>query len=130
MRRYLCVTCRERSSSEVLIRIQSNTLPNYCYNLRKSDEDYDEISPALLDWGIDIELEWNAVVDYDMAKITEEHVRDTPSTTDLLCSPGKYTETDYKLDSIYKSFGKTWFNDETNLPREAIGFALNGVMIA
>ena len=130
MKQYLCVTCRERSADEVLIRIQANTLPNYCYNLRTSADNYDALDPALIHWGIDIELDWNPIVDYDMAKITEDHVRDIPLTTDLLCSPGNYTDTDYKLDSLYKSFGNTWSGHGSNLPREVIGFALNGAMIA
>ena len=62
-------------------------------------------SHALQAQTLDIELEWNAVVDQSMGKITQDHVKDIPTTTELLCSPGKYTDADYKLDSIYKNFG-------------------------
>ena len=103
-------------------------MPNYCYNL-KHDDTFTALDPKPLDWAVDIELTWNAIVDYDMGKITESHVVDTPSTTDLLCSPGKYTDTEYKVDSIYKSFGTTWFGD-SNLAPEFVGYLLNGSPIA
>ena len=64
-----------------------------------------------------------------MGKIKEDNVKDVPTTTDLLCTPGKYTEADYKVDSIYKSFGTTWWGS-TNFAKEIVGISLNGVMYA
>ena len=94
-----------------------------------SSTDYTAVDPPLLDWGIDIELTWNAIVDYDMGKIKEDNVKDVPTTTDLLCTPGKYTEAEYKVDSIYKNFGTTWWGS-TNFAKEIVGISLNGVMFA
>ena len=65
----------------------------------------------------------------DDAKITEDFVKDTTLTTDLLCSPGKYTDTYYQLDSIYRSFGNR-FSGFSDMPREIVGVALNGMMLA
>lgn len=91
MYRYLCITCRERDD-EVLIRLQSNGVPNYCPKLKyyekiasadsgddeasdkaddisvHSDVDFDVVAnqsldPAIESWGVDIELSWNKVVD-------------------------------------------------------------------
>lgn len=54
----------------------------------------------------------------------------TPTaTTDLLCSAGKYTGSDYKQDNIYISFGSTW-NGDANLPSEVVGVLLNGTLLA
>ena len=76
-----------------------------------------------------MEMTWNPVVDLGMGKILDDNVKDVPTTTDLLCSPGKYTDTDYKLDSIYKSFFTTW-DDESDLAPEFVGYLLNGSLIA
>ena len=62
------------------------------------------------------------------AKITDAMVKDVPSTTDLLCSPGKYTDTAWKLSKIYQGFGPTWAG-KSDFPREAVGITLDGVMI-
>ena len=80
-------------------------------------------------WGLDLEFSWNKEVDMSMAKITDDNVVDIPATTDLLCSPGKYTETDYKLDTIVKTFGTTW-SGQSDLAREMFGMALNGMIFS
>lgn len=116
-------------SDEVLIRIQTNGVTDYCQGIKYDDSTYTEISPAPENWGIDIELSWNKKVTMDDAKITEDFVKNTPLTTDLLCSPGKYTDTFYQLDSIYRSFGNT-FSGFSDMPREIVGVALNGMMLA
>ena len=128
--RYLCITCRMKAESdEVLIRIQTNGVTDYCQGIKYDDSTYTEISPAPENWGIDIELSWNKKVTMDDAKITEDFVKNTPLTTDLLCSPGKYTDTFYQLDSIYRSFGNT-YSGFSDMPREIVGVALNGMMLA
>lgn len=128
--RYLCITCRMKAESdEVLIRIQTNGVTDYCQGIKYDDSTYTEISPVPENWGIDIELSWNKKVSMDDAKITEDFVKNTPLTTDLLCSPGKYTDTFYQLDSIYRSFGNT-FSGFSDMPREIVGVALNGMMLA
>ena len=120
------MTCSQRDDGEVLIRIQTNTVPDYCQNIDFENEDPIE-SPV--QWGIDLEVSWNKAVDMSMAKITADNVVDIPNTTDLLCSAGKFTETDYKLDSIIKSFGTTW-SGQSDLAREMVGISLNGLLIA
>ena len=54
---------------------------------------------------------------------------DYASTTDLLCSPGKYIEDTYKLGKIYSSFGNTW-SGFSDLPKEFVGMTLNGSFLA
>lgn len=55
-------------------------------------------------------------------------VKDTTLTTDLLCSPGKYTENAWKQSNIYQGFGPT-FLGQSNLPREAVGIAVDGSLL-
>ena len=66
-----------------------------------------------------------------MGKVTDEMVADIPLTTDVLCSPGKYTHFDYKVDDLYIAYGNTWGTySESNLPPEVFGIALNGMLLA
>ena len=120
-------------------------MPDYCpkskyYEISTDDEgeeyiDYDsevnsaQLDPAIQNWGVDIEITWNKLVEQSDGKIDEEQVLDIDSTSDLLCSPGKYTSDDYKLDNIYRSFGNTW-SGFSDLPREFVGITLNGSFLA
>jgi len=73
-------------------------------------------------------MTWNARITPEQAKITEKMVKDVPTTTDLLCTPGKYSENSWKHASIYQGFGPT-FMGPSNLPKEAIGFSTDGTLI-
>lgn len=100
----------------------------------RSDVDFSVVAnqsldPAIESWGVDIELSWNKVVEQDDGKIKYENAMDYASTTDLLCSPGKYIDDDYKLDKIYSSFGNTW-SGNSDLPKEFVGMTLNGSFLA
>ena len=55
-------------------------------------------------------------------------VKDTTTTTDVMCSPGKYTEESWKHDNIYQGFGPTFLGN-SNLPREAVGIAVDGTLL-
>ena len=55
-------------------------------------------------------------------------VEDVPTTTELLCTPGKYSEKSWKHDHIYQGFGPT-FMGGSNLPKEAISFATDGTLL-
>ena len=132
VKRYLCMTCRERSNGQVMIRMQSNNLPNYCPNIKYTDaDDYSPISPPIRDYGIDIEVAWNQEVFREDGRITDKMVTDPTGTTDLLCSPGKYLEYDYKNPKIDFTMSYTFSEDgaPTNVPKEAFGIALNGVLL-
>ena len=61
--RYLCVTCRKRES-EVLIRLQSNLVPNYNPGVNFSTS-YKALDPALSEQLIDFEVTWNAKMKQD-----------------------------------------------------------------
>ena len=97
--------------------------PNYCFNAKMTD-DTAPLVPALQSWAVDIELSWNNRVTLADAKIKDDFVEDTPKTSDLLCSPGKYTEQAWKPDNLYDGFGPTWDGGWSNIPKEAIGFSL------
>lgn len=113
-------------------------VPDYCQNLLFRDSDnYDALDPVPMNFGIDIEVDWNLSVSLDQGKIKNTNVVDLPTTTDLLCSPGKYLDYEYKIDSLYTVIGNAWGPtvDETdynmsNLPKEVVGFALNGTLLA
>ena len=124
--RLLCVTCRKRSE-EVLIRVQTSLAGTYCPGINQSAT-YEALNPPLGSYLIDVEMTWNARMSADQAKITDAMVKDVPSTTDLLCSPGKYSDHAWKHDHIYQGWGPT-FKGGSNLPKEAIGFATDGTLL-
>ena len=124
--RFLCTTCRKRGE-EVLIRIQTNFVPNFTPGVNFSTT-YDALNPGITESLIDFEVTWNAKMTQDQAKITDKMVKDVPSTTDVMCSPGKYTDTTWKHDNIYQGFGPT-FKGNPNLPAEAVGIAVDGTLL-
>ena len=80
--------------------MQTNLVPNYNPGVN-FDTSYKALDPALSEQLIDFEVTWNAKMKQDQAKITEKMVKDTTTTTDVMCSPGKYTEEAWKHDNIY-----------------------------
>ena len=102
-------------------------MPNYCFNLKRT-EDNKELLPAVRNWNIDIEVEWNKMVAMGDGKIKEEKVSSIETTTDLLCSPGKYTAWDYKNHNIRNTWNNVW-DGLTDIPREIFGIGLNGILL-
>jgi len=92
------------------------------------DKEYKPLDPPIPEKLIDLELTWNRRMTLDMSKITDDMVKDTTTTSDLLCSPGKYSENAWKHKEIYQGFGPTFLGN-SNLPKEAIGIAVNGSLI-
>lgn len=116
----------------MLIRMQSNAIPNYCQNIKYTEaDDFTPISPKIRDYGIDIEVDWNKTVFLADGRITDKMVEDLDGTSDLLCSPGKYLEFDYKNPKIDFTMNFAWSENEapTNLPKEAFGIGLNGILL-
>ena len=107
--------------------MQTNLVPNYNPGIN-FDTSYKALDPALSEQLIDFEVTWNAKMKQDQAKITEKMVKDTTTTTDVMCSPGKYTEEAWKHDNIYQGFGPTFLGN-SNFPREAIGIAVDGTLL-
>ena len=101
--------------------------PNYCPGVNQSTTAA-ALDPAISDLIVDVEMTWNARMSADQAKITDKMVKDIPLTTDLLCSPGKYSANAWKHDHIYQGFGPT-FKGDSSLPPEAIGFAMDGTLL-
>ena len=103
-------------------------MPSSCFNSNFSAKQEDALDPAIAENLIDFEVTWNAKMTADQALITSEMVKDTPLTTDLLCSPGKYMDTTWKHSHIYQGFGPT-FLGASNLPKEGIGITLDGALL-
>ena len=61
-------------------------------------------------------------------KITEKNVSSIDTTTDLLCTPGKYTNWDYKNHNIMTTWNNVW-GGLTDIPREIFGVGLNGILL-
>ena len=61
-------------------------------------------------------------------KITEKNVSSIDTTTDLLCTPGKYTNWGYKNHNIMTTWNNVW-GGLTDIPREIFGVGLNGILL-
>ena len=77
--------------------------PHYCPNTMTDEqrEAMDEHSPTFENGAIDIEIDYNKIVDYSDSKISDEVAYDISETSRVLCSPGNFTSVDMIPDNIY-----------------------------